>query len=288
VAVERVRLFPGSRLGVLLTPQEPRPQCDSIESVSRIFWGTSCNNRNRFEDCRVRKAGSQLIRVTIFVRKAYRATSSMTGKVTRLQSFTIWSFVNTWRPRLKKNLGNERMKFCCVWSGSASSWITLRQECKHSIQIEDPETGRCQKTECRSKTRLEEKGIENRAICPEQNNFWTVSLSVSEEASWSAPNIYKPSSKQSLPSNRSGSHTVDSDTASIGRSWDIATTIRWSAEVIRSRLGQATINNLRRWIWKSNCMKALTEHASLGLIKSGLVPSSIIWNCDDWRIWYWG
>jgi hypothetical protein len=52
--------------------------------------------------------------------------------------------------------------------------------------------------------------------------------------------------------------TVESDTASMSRSWDIATNVRWSAEIIRSRLGQATISNLKGGIWENNCMKALT------------------------------
>jgi hypothetical protein len=34
-AVERVPLFPESYLDVLPTPQQPRPQCHSIESVGR-------------------------------------------------------------------------------------------------------------------------------------------------------------------------------------------------------------------------------------------------------------
>jgi hypothetical protein len=176
----------------------------------------SCNTLNRSQDRRVRNAGSQLIRVPIFVRKAYGATSSMTGKVTRLQSFTIWSFVHTWQPRLKnKNLGNERMKFWRGSGGSASRWITLRQECSHSIQVEDSETGRCQKNECQSETRLEEKGVENWVIYLEQNNCWIVCLSFPEEAYHIIPNICKPSSKQSLPSKTPGSHTVDRDTASM-------------------------------------------------------------------------
>jgi hypothetical protein len=175
----------------------------------------------------------------------------MTGKATRRQFFTIWLFVHTWRPRLKKNLGSERMKFCCVWGGSASFRMTLRQEFRHSIQVEDPETRRRQKREYHSETRLEEKEVENRVICLEQNNCWIVSLSVPEEAVRSAPNICKPSSKESLPSKMSGWHTVDSDTALMSRSWDIATNMRWSAEIIGSRLGQTTINNLRGRIWKS-------------------------------------
>jgi hypothetical protein len=288
VAIERVPPFPGGCLGALLTPQQPRPQCHSIESVRRIFWVTSHDDFNRYRDCPVRNTGSQLIRIPFCVRKTYGAISSMTGKVTQLQSLTIWSFFHTWPPRLqKKNPENERMKFCCVWGGSTSSWITLRQEFKHLIQVEDSETGRCQKNECWSETRLEEKEVENRVICLEQNNCWIVSLSVPEETSWSAPNICKPSSKQSLLSKASGSHTVDSDATSVSRSWYIATNIRWNAEIIRSQLGQATINNLRGRIWKSNCMQASTEVASLGLIRPGLIISSITWDCDDWRIWYW-
>jgi hypothetical protein len=152
----------------------------------------------------------------------------------------------TQRPRLKKkNLGNERMQFSCVWGDSVSSWMTLGQEFRHLIQVEDPETGRCQKNECRSKTRLEGNEAENRMICLEQNNYWIVSLSVPEEASRSAHNICKRSSKQSLPSKTPGSHTVDSDTTPMSRSWDIATNIRWSAEILRSGLDQVTVNYLR-------------------------------------------
>jgi hypothetical protein len=170
----------------------------------------------------------------------------MVGKVTRRQSFTVWLFVRRCPPRLrKKNLGNKRMKFYCVWGGSTSSWMTLRQEFRDSIQVEDPEIGRCQNNECQSETRLEENVVENRVICLEQNNCWTLSLSVPEEASRSAHNICKRTSKQSLPSKTPGSHTVDSDTALMSRSWDIATTIRWSVEINRCRLGQATINNLK-------------------------------------------
>jgi hypothetical protein len=95
-------------------------------------------------------------------------------------------------------------------------------------------------------------------ICLEHNNCWIVSLNAPEETLWNAPNICKPSSKRPLLSKTSGSHTVGSDIISMSRSWYIATNIRWSAEIIRSRLGQATINNLRGRIWKSNCMKALT------------------------------
>jgi hypothetical protein len=47
-----------------------------------------------------------------------------------------------------------------------------------------------------------------------------------------------------LPSTTSGSHTVDSDTTPMNRSWGIATNIRQSAENIVSRLGQATISKL--------------------------------------------
>jgi hypothetical protein len=188
MTVERVFLFPGSCLGVLPTPQQPWSQYRSIESVAQIFLGTPSDGLNCSQDCQVRNAGGRFIRITIFVQKAYRAISSTTRKVTRLQSFTIWLFVHIWRPGLeKKNLGNERTEFCCVWGGSASSWITLRQEFRHSIQLEDQETRRCQKIEYRSETRLEEKGIENRVICLEQNNGWIVSLSVLEKASWSAP-----------------------------------------------------------------------------------------------------
>jgi hypothetical protein len=115
------------------------------------------------------------------------------------------------------------MKFCCVWAGSASSWIALRQEFSHSIQVEDPETGKCQKNEYRSETRLAEKWVENPVICLEQNNYWIVSLRVPEETSRSAPNICKPSSKQSLLATTSGSHTVASYTASMSRCWVIAT-----------------------------------------------------------------
>jgi hypothetical protein len=150
------------------------------------------------------------------------------------------------------------MKFCCAWGGSASSWITLRREFRHSIRVEDPETGRYQKKECRSETRLEEKGAGNRMICPEQSNCWIASLSVPDEASRSSPHICKPSSKQSLPSTTSGSHPIDSETALMSRSRDIAMNIRWNAEIIRSQLSQATINSLRRRIWKNDCMKALT------------------------------
>jgi hypothetical protein len=46
----------------------------------------------------------------------------------------------------------------------------MGKELRYSIQVEDPETGTCSQDECRSETRLEEKGVENRAICPEQNN----------------------------------------------------------------------------------------------------------------------
>jgi hypothetical protein len=198
----------------------------------------------------VRYAGSQLIRVPIFIRKAYGAISNMAGKVIPLQHFTIWSLVHTWRPSLKKkNLRNERMKFCRVWGGSISSWITSRQEFRHSIQVDGSETGRCQKNEFPSETRMEEKGVENRVICLEQDSYWIVSLRVPEEAWRNAPNICKPSLKQSLPSKTFGSHAVDSDTASMNRSWDIATNIRWSAEVIRSRLDQTTINNLKGGMW---------------------------------------
>jgi hypothetical protein len=149
-------------------------------------------------------------------------------------------------------------KFCCVWGGSASSWITLRPEFRHLTQVEDPETGMCQKNECRSETCLEEKRVENRMICLEQNNCRIVSLSLPEEALRSVPNICKPSSKQSLSSKTSGSHTVHNNTASMSRSWNTATNIRWSAKIIRSRLGQATANNLRGRIWKSNSMKTFT------------------------------
>jgi hypothetical protein len=150
------------------------------------------------------------------------------------------------------------MKYYCVWGDSASSWITLRQELRRLIQVEDPGTGRCRKNERRSETRLEGNGVENRVICLEQNNCWIVSLSLPEEASRSAPNICKSSSEQSLPSKTSDLPTVHSATGSLSRSWDIVTNIRWRAKIIRSRLGQATINNLRGRIWKSNCKKALT------------------------------
>jgi hypothetical protein len=179
------------------------------------------------------------------------------------------------------------MKFCCAWGGSASSWITMRQEFRHSTQGGDQEKGRCQKKECRSETRLKEKWVENRVICLEQNNCWIASLSVPEEASRGAPNICKPSSKQSLPSKTSRSQTVDSETAPMSRSWDIATSIRWSAEIMRPQLGSPTISNLRGRIWNNNCVKRLTWYASLGLIRPGIIASSIIWDCDDWRIWYW-
>jgi hypothetical protein len=230
-----------------------------MEAVGRIFWGTSCNHFNSSRNYRVRNVGSQLIRIPIFVRKAHGAISNMAEKVTCLPSFTVWSFVHMWRRKLKnKNRGNERMKFCCVWGGSASNWISLRREFSYSIQVENPATGRCEKNECWSETRLEEKGVENRVICLEQDIYWVASLSVPEEASRRAHNICKPSSKQSLPSKRFGSHTVDSDTASTSRSWDTTTNIKWSAEIMRSRLGQATINNLRGNIWESDCMKELT------------------------------
>jgi hypothetical protein len=49
--------------------------------------------------------------------------------------------------------------------------------------------------------------------------------------------------------------TGDSNTALMKRPWDIATNIRRSAEIITSRLGQATISNLRGRIGESNCTK---------------------------------
>jgi hypothetical protein len=52
------RPIPGSCLGVMPPPQQPRPQSHSIESIGRIFWETSCSDLNRSRDCRVRKASS--------------------------------------------------------------------------------------------------------------------------------------------------------------------------------------------------------------------------------------
>jgi hypothetical protein len=139
-------------------------------------------------------------------------------------------------------LGNERMEINCVWGGSASSRITLREEFRHSVKVQDPETRRW-KNKRRSGTHLEEKALENRVICLKQNNRSIVSLSIPEQASLSTLKICKASSKQSLPSSTSGSHTVDSDTASMCRFWVIAKNIRRIAEIIGSQLGQATINN---------------------------------------------
>jgi hypothetical protein len=91
-------------------------------------------------------------------------------------------------------------------------------EFRYSLKVEDPEAGRCQRNKGRSEARVEEKGVENRVICLKHNDCSIVSRSVPEEASPSAPDICKPSSKQSLPSKRSGLHTVDTDTASMSRS----------------------------------------------------------------------
>jgi hypothetical protein len=135
------------------------------------------------------------------------------------------------------------MKICCVCGGSVSSRITLKSDSRHSIKVEDPQTGRCTKNKSRSGTHLGEKASENRVVYLKKNKCSIVSLSILKEASRSAPTICKPSSKQSLPSRTSGSHTVDSDTASVGGFWDIVTNIRRSAEIIG--LGQARIGNLK-------------------------------------------
>jgi hypothetical protein len=111
------------------------------------------------------------------------------------------------------------------------------------IKVEDPETGRCKKNQCRSEPHLEENAAENRGICLKHNNCSIVSLGAPEEASRSDPNICKASSKQSLPSTTSDSQTIDNDAVSIGQSWDIAMNTRRGAKIFNRDWGkqQSTI-----------------------------------------------
>jgi ATP-dependent RNA helicase DeaD len=86
--------------------------------------------------------------------------------------------------------------------------------------------------------------VQHRVESETEHLFNCVSKDLRKSITWCS-NICKACSKQSLPSRTSGLHKVDSDAASTGRFWDIATNIKWSAAIMGSRLGQTTINNVK-------------------------------------------